>query len=306
MKQGDLLLQLERTPLADAVAQAEANVAQARAQRELARTKLKSAEAAFRAGVAARQEVDDARAAQVSAESALRAAQASASTARNELARSELRAPFDGQVAHVFVAEGEPVDASGKPLLEIVDNSVLELRGGVSPMAAAQVRPAMPADVLLQGADAGGVPGEVITVAPVVDAATGLVTIRVRVDNPGAQIKAGTPGRARIVVGRRAGALTIPRSAIVPLQQGESAPSEAELSAGAAGFAAEKVDGNGRVHRQPVTLGAPAGDRIEVRSGLSEGDRVVTQGAYALPDGTLVREAPASAQPGEPVDGGAR
>ncbi len=306
VQKGDLLLRLERTPLADAVAQAEANVAQARAQLELARKKLKSAEAAFDAGVAARQEVEDARAAQVSAESALRSANAAASTAYNELARSELRAPFDGWVAQVSVAAGEQVDASGKPLVEVVDNTALELRGGVPSQAAAQVRPGMQADVQLQETAGGAVPGTVIAVAPVVDAATGLVTIRIRVDNPGARIKAGTPARARIVVGRRAAALTIPRSAVVPLQQGESAPAAAELSTGAAGYAVEKVDDDGRVHRQQVTLGASAGDRVEVRSGLSEGDRVVAQGAYALPDGTPVTEAAASEPSREPTDGGAR
>ena len=291
VQRGQLLVKLEQTALADAVAQTEANVAQAAAQLALARTRFQNATRAFDAGVAARQEVDDARAAQVTAESALRSARAAASTAHNELVRSELRAPFDGMVAHVFVAAGEPVDASGKPLVEVVDNQVLELRGGLAPQDAARVRVSMPAELRLQGTATGPVPGTVIAIAPVVDAATGLVTVRIRVENPGVRIKAGTPAHARIVIGRHPDALTVPRSAVVPIQQGESAPSEAELQAGASGFAVERVDASNTVHRQAVTLGDTVGDRIEVRSGVSEGERVVSQGAYALPDGTKVTDA---------------
>ncbi|HET9753527.1 MAG TPA: efflux RND transporter periplasmic adaptor subunit, partial [Myxococcales bacterium] len=125
--EGQALARLDATPLRDALSQAEAQLAQARAQQRNAEAKLARAEEALKAGVAAAQEVEDDRYALAQAEGALKSAQAARSTARNQLGRSELRAPFDGVVAHLFVPAGEPVDAN-RPVVEVARVSPLELR----------------------------------------------------------------------------------------------------------------------------------------------------------------------------------
>jgi multidrug efflux system membrane fusion protein len=118
VRQGQVLARLEGTPLRDAVAQSQAQLAQARAQEVNARAKLARAEKALQAGVAAAQEVEDDKFALAQAQAAVKSAVALSSTAGNQLGRSELRAPFDGVVAHVFAAAGEPVDAN-KPVVEV-------------------------------------------------------------------------------------------------------------------------------------------------------------------------------------------
>ena len=60
VRAGQLLARLDPTPLRDAMLQAEAQLAQARAQASNAATKLSRARQAQQAGVAAQQEVDDA------------------------------------------------------------------------------------------------------------------------------------------------------------------------------------------------------------------------------------------------------
>ena len=200
---GQVLVQLESTPMKDAVAQAEAAQRQAQAQLANATGRRERAEKLFTAGVAARQEVDDAHAGEVSGQSAVANAEAALSTARNQLSRGELRAPFAGTVAHLFASPGEPVDGSGKPILEVADTRVLELRAAVPPAQAVQLKPGQPARVKVDGLGERGFDGQVAAVAPMIDPATGVGTVRVRVDNADGALKGGAPARARVVLEAR-------------------------------------------------------------------------------------------------------
>jgi multidrug efflux pump subunit AcrA (membrane-fusion protein) len=50
-------------------------------------------------------------------------------------------------------------------------------------------------------------------------------------------------------------------------------------------------------HQQAVKLGIREGDKVQITDGLKEGQRVVTEGAYGLPDNAKVSvEAPAETE----------
>jgi membrane fusion protein (multidrug efflux system) len=280
VQKGQLLARLDVTPLRDAVAQAEAQLAQARAQEANAKARLARAEKALQAGVAAAQEVEDNRLALSTAQAAVRGAQATLSTARNQMGRSELRAPFAGVVAHVFAAPGEPVDAN-KPVVEVARTQELEGRAPVAPAVAASLKPGQRAEVTVDGLPGRTFPARVVAVAPTIDPASGSALVRVRVDNAGGALRLGAFARARIVTELRQNVLRVPRSALL----GGDHP------------ALEVVEG-GKAKRKPVQIGAQDENFAEIVSGLSEGETVIVQGAYALPDGTPVRE---EKREGEPV-----
>lgn len=281
VRPGQALARLDQTPLRDAAAQAEAQLAQARAQESNARAKLDRAQKAFTAGVAAGQEVDDAKLGDATAAAAVRTAQATLSTARNQLSRSELSVNFAGVVAHVFAAPGEAVDP-GKPVIEVADTSRLELRAPLSPRVAALVKPGQQADLTVDGLPGMVTKAKVLAVAPVVDAATGTALVRIRVDNRDFALKGGAFAHARIQAGVHTGVLRVPRAALV---RGED------------GTAIEVVDG-GKAKRQAVEIGYEDDKYAEIVSGLKGDEQVILQGAYALPDGTPVN-ASADAEKGE-------
>lgn len=263
VKAGQVLAQLEATPLRDAVAQAEAQLAQARAQAANASAKLSRALQAFDAGVAAGQEVDDAKLADQSARSAVRTAQAALSTARNAQARGELRAPFDGVVAKVSAASGEPVDPS-RTVVEVARIDVLELRAPVSPSVARLLHAG-------QAAEIDGQKAAVAAVAPVVDPATGSLLVRIRVPNAQSALKANSAARARVIADVHRGVLTVPKAALT----GGDPPS------------IEIVE-EGKAKQVNVRTGYDDGQRVEIVEGLKAGDQVIVQGGYAVPDGTPV------------------
>ena len=275
---GQVLARLDSTPLRDAVSQAEAALAQARAQASNAVTKFERAKQAFAAGVAAGQEVDDARLASESAKAAVQTAQAQTSTARNQAQRGELRAPFDGVVAKISAAGGEPADPS-KPVVEVARVEVLELRAPVAPRLAMRLKTGQPASLEVEGRR---FPGSVLAVSPVVDPATGTAVARLRVPNEGGQLRVNSVAKAKVVVDLHKNALCAKKEALL---------------GGADGPGLEIVE-NGKAKRVPVKIGYDDGEHVEIVEGAREGQPIIAQGAYALPDGTRV------AAQDNPPDGG--
>jgi RND family efflux transporter MFP subunit len=292
-REGQLLARLDATPLRDAVLAAEAQLGQAKAQEANARARLARAERALAAGVAAAQEVDDARLAFASAQAMVRSAAAQLSTARNQLGRSELRAPFAGVVAHVFAAPGEPLDAN-KPVVEVARTDTLELRAPLAPRMAARVRPGQTAELRMDGLPGRAFAGRVVAVAPTIDPATGAALVRVQVPNADGALRLGAFARARLILEARANSLRVPREALLP-------------GAADGGASIEIVEDN-KSRREQVELAGEDDRYAEIASGAQEGQLVIVEGNYALPDGTPVRaEEPAPPREGvlQP-DGGPR
>ena len=274
VREGQVLARLDGTPLRDQVAQAEAQLAQARAQELNAKQKLDRAGKALAAGVAAAQEVEDDRMTLAQADGAVKSAAALVSTAKNQLGRSELRAPFAGVVAHVFAAPGEALDAN-KPVVEVARTTTVELRAPLAPRLAALLKPGQPAQLHLDALPGRTFAARVLTVAPTVDAATGAALVRLRADNPDGALRIGTFARAQVQVEVRTGVVRVP----VPALLGDE------------GGAAVEVVEAGKAKKVPVKIGARDAQWAEIAQGLDEGALVIVQGNYALPDGTPVKAA---------------
>ena len=274
VREGQVLARLDGTPLRDQLLQAEAQLAQARAQELNAKQRLERAGKALQAGVAAAQEVEDDRMALAQADGAVKTAAALLSTAKNQLGRSELRAPFAGVVAHVFAAPGEALDAN-KPVVEVARTTTVELRAALAPRLAARLKAGQPAQLHLDALPGRTFPARVLAVAPTVDAATGAALVRLRADNSDGALRIGTFAHAQVQVEVRSGVVRVP----VPALLGDEA-----------GAAVEVVD-SGKAKKVPVKVGARDPQWVEIAQGLDEGAQVIVQGNYALPDGTKVKAA---------------
>jgi RND family efflux transporter MFP subunit len=272
VKTGQAIAHVEAQPLKDRVAESEAQKTQARAQLENARTRLGRTEKLFRDGIASKQEVDDARAQLVAADSGLKQAQAVGGTAAVNLERATLRAPIDGVVAQILVPAGQPVDGNATPVIEIADLRELDLRAPVPAGQVGHITIGQKAELAVEGV--GTVAGAVEAIAPLVDTATNTVIVRIRVANREARLRGGMFARGAILEPARDG-LSVPRAALLPGDGG--AANEVAV-----------VQADGAVAHRALALGAEAGDAVEVVSGIADGERVIVVGGYALPDGTKV------------------
>lgn len=272
VKVGQALAHVEAEPLKQHVSEAMAQREQAQAALENARTKLARAERLYRDGIAAKQEVDDARTGLVAAESALKQANASGGIAGVQLERATLRAPIDGVVAAILVPAGQPVDGNATPVIEVADTKVLDLRAPVSATLVGDVAVGQRAELEVEGV--GTVNGAVEAIAPLVDPTTNTVIVRVRVPNDDRRLRGGMFAKG-VILGAPHPGLAVPRAALLPGDGGTATT-------------VAVVDGEGVVSHRSLVLGADAGDAVEAKRGINAGERVIVAGGYALPDGTKV------------------
>jgi RND family efflux transporter MFP subunit len=265
---GALIGSIEDPTLAAGRIESAAGVTAAQAVRDAADADAARQARLLERGIAARKDVDEARARAASAAAELQAAQARAGLATQQLARRDVRAPFAGTVLHVLRRAGEHVDGTAStPLAELADLSILEVRAQVAPRAMLQLRDGQAAHVEVAGAPP--LAATVARVSPAVDATTLLGTVRLQLtDAP--RLPVGTAATARVVIARHPG-LVVPRAALRRAETGAE-----ELVVCEAGKVA-------RIRRVTVGQRTPGG--AEITAGLTAGEAVVVDHALGLEDG---------------------
>jgi HlyD family secretion protein len=293
-----------QTIAADQIRQAEAALGTARANQTLAQNNLARQRRLFERGIAPRKDVDDAEtqakvaaAAVAQAESGLaaarvnatkgigeartqssvaaggvEAAQAALDVARAELARAAIRSPISGTVTKRAVNDGEAVDPA-TPAFEVIDSSSLDVVANLPAGYLGRVKTGDLATVHVEPLPEKEFSGGVVQVAPSVDPQTNTVAVRVRLANPDGELKAGIFGTARIAVEIHQNALVVPQTALVV--EGDET------------FVF--VPQGDKVEKRKVTVGIRDGEQVEITEGLKDSDKVVTEGAYGLGDGTKIK-----------------
>jgi membrane fusion protein (multidrug efflux system) len=278
---------------------------QARANQTQAEKNLARVQTLFTRGIAARREVEDAQTqltlasgAATQAQSALEAArvnamhgvgeaqtqatvaaggvaaaQAALQVSRAELARAAIQAPISGTVTKRSINDGETVDPA-TPAFEIIDSSSLDLLANLPAQYLDRIKTGNLALVKVEPFPDKEFSGSVVSVAPSVDAQTNTVTVRVRLPNPGGELKSGLYGSTRIAVEIHNDALTVPEAALV-VEGDETFV-----------FVTKSDE---EVEKRKVEAGIRSEGRVEIVDGLKENERVVTKGAFGLSDGAKIK-----------------
>jgi len=274
---GALLATVEDPALAAGSVESRAGVATARANKQTADAEAARQARLFDSGIAARKDVEESRAKATAATAELEAADARAGLASTQLARRELRAPRAGIVLHLWRRAGESVDGTAAtPIAEVADLSVLEVRAQVAPRALIRLHEALPARVQLSGIDAP-ITATVVRVAPAVDPATMLGTVRLQLAATEQRPPVGSAATAHVVVAQHPG-LLVPAAA---LRRATSGRDELVACEGAVA----KVRG--------VTIGQRAAGAVEILTGLAAGEQIVVDHVLGLEDGQKLTRAKA-------------
>jgi len=269
VRQGQVIAELDRQPLIDQRRQAAAAVEQAKAQLENARLNLQRNEQLFQRGIAAGKEVEDARTAVAAGQSALEQANAALNIADRNVERASIRSPIAGQVVKRMVSVGEQVDGTAaQPIAEIANLDRVELAANLPAEYLSRVMLNMKAVITTAAYPDRTFAGVVIAIAPAVDATTNAGLARIRIANANRQLKVGIFAEARIALAEHANALVVPPSALVRDDNG----------------AAVYVVTGEEAHRTGVQIGLEKPDAVEIRSGVKEGDIVLTSAVHGLGD----------------------
>lgn len=201
----------------------------------------------------------------------MEALEATANLARLELGYTEIRAPIAGVVSERFIKVGNTIPEN-TPTFHVTSLEPLISYLHVPEREYRRISPGQLATVRVDALQGMQFTGTVARISPVVDPGTGTFKITIEVSDESQRLKPGMFGRMNIVYDTRAGALQIPRSAIV------------EDGGDAAVFVVE----NETARRRAVTTGYSNAGRVEILEGLDENEAFVVVGQTSLRDGSRV------------------
>ena len=272
VKRGDLLARLDDTAIRDSLNSAE-EAARASAQsfeqadRQFQRLKTLQAQ-----GMSSIQAMEDAEIRRNNAQSDLVAAKARAVTARQQLQRTEVRAPFDGVVSERKVSAGDTAQI-GKELLKVIDPTSLRFEGLVSADKLGELKVGQAVRFRVNGYDSTPFDGQIKRIDVAANATTRQVAVLVSFASANQPRAAGLYAEGRVDTGS-AQVLMLPESALV--REGDKA-------------SVWRVQ-DGKLGKVEVQLGerdARLGEWV-LKSGLLEGDRILRNPGSNLVAGQAV------------------
>jgi RND family efflux transporter MFP subunit len=259
-----------------------------------------------RPGLIAQQELDDAMAKDRASEAQVEAAKSALSAAKqqSEMAQANntqvaamsdytrIVAPFDGVVTWRYADTGALVqsgtsNSNSAPVVKLAQVNVLRLRVPVPESLAATVRAGQPVDVAVQ-ATGEHFTGKVTRYTDSLDRSTRTMQVEIDVTNDNYKLQPGMYANVSMQTETRPDALTIPIQAV----QHDGDKTTVLV-----------VDQQNRVQPREIKTGLEDPNRVEVISGLSEGDRVIVGNFGAYQAGEIVEPKMTHANQGAIVGG---
>ncbi len=189
---------------------------------------------------------------------------------------TEIRAPFAGTIVQRYIKLAQTVSVN-TPLLRITAFDPLLCPIQVPERELQRLHLDQKARITVEGWPEEIFSAKVLRISPVVDSSTGTVKVTLKVEAQG-KLRPGMFASVYLETETRPDALVIPRGALSLESIGDTVYATQENEKG------ELV-----AARREVKLGFLEGDFVEVTSGLSEGEKIVTVGQDGLSDGTPIQ-----------------
>ena len=275
------------------IAQAEAQLIEAKASADETRRTQARVEQLRKQGNASQAAADQAATAAISTDARVLVAEQGAAAARAQLdlvdaqienvelqlARTQITAPVAGEVVEKNAMAGSIASAAGLPMFVLVRDGLLELNADVAEQDLPRIANGMRASLRAAGSDVA-LTGTVRLVEPAIDTVTRLGRARITIDQAD-RIRTGMFLEAEIAVSERE-VLAVPITALGNDEQGTFVM---------------LVDTGGKIHRSTVVVGIRDGKRVEIQSGITLGDQVVAKAASFVHDGDMVNPVVTPAAP---------
>jgi RND family efflux transporter MFP subunit len=305
---GEVLATLEVPELREQLEGTRAGVRHSQAEVEQASSEIERSKSAYAAlhdawqrleaaskaqpGLIAEQELEDARARSDEAEAQLAAAKSGWQATQQQLSVSNAEthrvqdlsdytrivAPFKGVVTMRYADTGSLIqagttsDTQSMPVVRLAQSDVLRLRMPVPEADVPYIAVGGSVQVHVQ-ATGREFTGKIVRFARSLDTSTRTMLTEVDVPNPDLTLSPGMYAETRIALEEKPDALSVPTGAVV--REGD-------------GASVLVVDGGNRIEKRAVTLGMETADRVEIASGLKEGERVITAGQSGFREGEVV------------------
>lgn len=254
-----------------------AQLAESTAAAKLDALSFERAQELFKKKLISQQQYDEAAA-------KLAASQAKQALDQARLAKTSLRAPFDGVLGLRQVSPGAYVQP-GQDIVNLESIDPIKLDFRISEAHAAQVRAGQKVEITVDAFPGRAFAGTVYAIDPQIDENTRAILLRAHGTNPNGELRPGMFARVRLELERHENAVLVPEQALVPM--------------GKDIFVYRIVDGKAVMTK--VDIGQRRNAMVEIVKGVSAGDMVVTAGQMKIRDGAPVAVVGAPTEPQEPL-----
>jgi RND family efflux transporter MFP subunit len=253
-----------------ATPEVDQQLAQARAQEEIAKVTADRWRDLVQKNVVSRQEYDQ-------NQKAYEAAKANLEQLQKIQGFQQIVAPFAGKIAARNIDIGTLVTAgtgnSGTPLFSIVQSDVLRVYVFTPQENAPSIREGLEAKIILQEYPGQEFDGKVTRTAGALDPQSRTMQVEVQVPNGDGKLYAGMYGQVKFLLTDGNAPIVVPANAFVFRKEGSQVAT---------------IENKDRIHWQNIHVGRDFGDRIEVLDGLKENTRVVMNPTDDLREGIQV------------------
>jgi membrane fusion protein, multidrug efflux system len=264
VRAGDILVELDTR-------QERAQLAEAIADRDLARINYGREQQLVKEGVVPQSDYDNAFAQQKNTEAKVGEIQAT-------IDRKTIRAPFSGILGLRQIDLGQYL-AAGQSIVPLQSLNPIYVNFGVPQQEAPRVQVGRTVRVTSDDVRGLQFSGHVTAVDSVVDQTTRNIQVQATLPNPGDKLRPGMFVQVSVGVGANQDVISLPASAIAYAPYGDSVYVVTDQ---------KDAKGNRTVRQQFVKVQGARGDLVGIISGLNPGDEVVSSGAFKLRNGAPV------------------
>lgn len=286
VKKGKVLFTIEDKNYRDAVAKAEAALADARSSYSYASSQYQAMEEALRSDAVSQMEVLQAKNSKEEAAAAIKSAEAALRTARTSLSYCTVTAPFDGHISSTNYDNGAFLAGAGSPVvlatiyddakmnanfsiedsryLELIKNfkdSVGDIDYSKMPVSFSEVLP-------------HSYTGDLSYMAPRIDTSTGTMVLQASIENPYNELKDGMYATVSLPYAFKPDAILIKDASIGTDQLGKYI---------------YVVNDSNKIIYTPIEVGETVNDTLRiVTKGIKPGEKYVTKALLKVRDGQTV------------------
>lgn len=277
VKKGQVLAEIDTPEVDQQLRQAEADLATARANYELARSTNERWQGLLATQSVSQQDADQRAGDAAAKAAAVQSAEANLARLRDLESFKRVLAPFDGVVTQRNTDVGALINAGqtpGSALFRVADTHRLRIYVSVPQSYADQIRPALAAALVFADRPAARYEAQVASTARALDASSRTLQVELQIDNARGELLPGSYAEVHFDLRGANGTLRIPVNAVLFRSEG---------------LLVATVDSTSHAHLHRITQGRDFGREIEVLSGVEPDDTLIVNPPDSISEGLQVR-----------------
>ncbi len=283
VKRGAPIAKVVATTIEQAVRQAEAGLAAARAQEANLRVEFERAQRLTNEHAMSPQQFDAIKTQFEAVKAQVEQAEAAVKTAHSQLADATITAPISGVIGNRFYEAGD-MASPAMPVVTIVQMDRVKITFYAAEEDLGKLALGQPAKVTVKSYADRSFEGKIAKISPVLDPLTRMAEVEVLIDNPERLLKPGMYAQVEVIVGVIKDVIVVPRFAVIENTTLERIQGQDQVIKNYYVFI---VDSNKAVQKK-LNVQYANHKSLAVNAGIEIGNKLVIAGQNNLRDGAAV------------------